>query len=122
LSVLALFLSLQAAGPSAAPAQDDFKDALAHAEALYYEARFNDSIQLLMRIDDQLGQNSSRRQEKAATKLQLALSHIGLNDIDKAKAFLRELFDVDPDYPLDPQEFSPKVVALAVDAKKEGND
>jgi hypothetical protein len=42
--------------------------------------------------------------------------------MDKAKAFLRELYDVDPDYQLDSQQFSPKVVALAVDARKETNE
>jgi len=119
-SVFALFLTLQTVGPSTAP--DDFKDAIAHAEALYYEARFKDSIQLLSRIDDQLRGNPAFVEERAITKLQLALSHIGLNDMDKAKAFLRELYDVDPEYILDPQEFSPKVVALAIDARKEEKD
>src|SRR5215472_3010808 len=116
-SVFVLFLAIQVVVPP--PMQDDFKDALAHAEALYYEARFKDSIQLLMRIDDQLRQSPGRRQERVATKLQLALANIGLNDFDKAKAYLRDLYDVDPDYLLDPQQFSPKVMALAVDAKKE---
>ncbi len=119
-SVFALFLTIQAVGPSTVP--DDFKDAIAHAEALYYEARFKDSIQLLSRIDDQLRGNPAFVEERAITKLQLALSHIGLNDMDKAKAFLRELYDVDPEYILDPQEFSPKVVALAIDARKEEKD
>src|SRR5581483_3851330 len=35
--------------------------------------------------------------------------------------YLRELYQVDPEYVLDPQQFSPKVVALALDAKKEEN-
>jgi tetratricopeptide (TPR) repeat protein len=116
-SVFGLFLAIQVVVPP--PMPDDFKDALAHAEALYYEARFKDSIQLLMRIDEQLRQSPGRRQERVATKLQLALANIGLNDFDKAKAYLRDLYDVDPDYLLDPQQFSPKVMALAVDAKKE---
>jgi tetratricopeptide (TPR) repeat protein len=119
-SVFALFLAVQTVGPS--PAPEDFKDAIAHAEALYYEARFKDSIQLLTRIDDQLRGNAGFVEERATTKLQLALSNIGLNDMDKAKVFLRELYQVDPEYVLDPQQFSPKVVALAVDAKKEASD
>ena len=32
------------------PAQDEIKDGLAHAEALYYGARFSESIALLTRI------------------------------------------------------------------------
>jgi tetratricopeptide (TPR) repeat protein len=121
-SVLILFLSVQAIGPSApgpALTPDEFKDALAHAEALYYEAQFKDAIQLLMRIDDELRQSPGRLEEKAATKLQLALANVGLGDVNKAREFLRELFDVSPDYPMDPEEFSPKVVALAIDARKE---
>src|SRR5215471_16103197 len=95
-SVFALFLAVQTVGPSPAPA--DFKDAIAHAEALYYEARFKDSIQLLTRIDDQLRGNPGFVEERVTTKLQLALSNIGLNDMDKAKVFLRELYQVDPEY------------------------
>ena len=119
-SVFVLFMAIQTVGPS--PAPDDFKDAIAHAEALYYEARFKDSIQLLTRVDDQLRGNPAYVEERATTKLQLALSNIGLNDTDKAKSYLRELYQVDPEYVLDPQQFSPKVVALALDAKKEENE
>src|SRR6516162_11137864 len=95
-SVLILFLSVQAIGPSApgpALTPDEFKDALAHAEALYYEAQFKDAIQLLMRIDDELRQSPGRLEEKAATKLQLALANVGLGDVNKAREFLRELLD-----------------------------
>src|SRR5215831_6494588 len=105
-SIFVVFLSIQTVGPS--PAPEGFKDAIAHAEALYYEARFKDSIQLLTRIDDQLRGNAGFVEERATTKLQLALSNIGLNDMDKAKVFLRELYQVDPEYVLDPQQFSPK--------------
>ena len=115
-----LVLLFQTAGPSASP--EDFRDALAHAEALYYEAQFKDSIQLLLRIDDQLRGSSGFIAERATTKLQLALCYIGINDMDKANAFLRELYDISPDYALDAQQYSPKVVALAADAKKEEDE
>src|SRR5215471_13735886 len=123
-SVLILLLSVQTIGPSPAPVPtaDEIRDALAHAEALYYEAKFKDSIQLLLRIDDGLRQTAGHQEEKGATKLQLALANVGLNDSEKAKGFLRELFDVAPDFPMDPDQFSPKIVALALDARKEGSE
>ncbi len=99
--------------------QDDIKDALAHAEVLYYEARFQDAIQLLSRIDTVLKPDGNRLSDKTNVKLQLALAHIGLNEITDAKQFLRELYALDPERRLDPLEFSPKVIALANEAKVE---
>src|SRR5258706_6758403 len=101
--------------------QDDIKDALAHAEVLYFEARFQDAIQVLSRIDTVLSPEEKRVPEKTNVKLQLALAHIGLNELSDAKQFLRELFALDPDRRLDPLEFSPKVIALANEAKVEEN-
>src|SRR3954462_8261763 len=103
------------------PSQDDVKDALAHAEALYYEAQFKDSIDLLTRIDGLLQTKPDRVQERIRTKLQLALSNIGLNETDQAKTYLRQVYALDADYSMNPAEFSPKVVALANDAKTEQN-
>jgi hypothetical protein len=115
---LALLIISQAVAQPVPP-QDDIKDALAHAEALYYGARFNESIALLSRLDDTLKSQPMRLQEKINTKLQLALAHIGLNEADQAKALLGELYALDSDYALDPGQFSPKVIALAADAKAE---
>jgi tetratricopeptide (TPR) repeat protein len=97
--------------------QDDVRDALAHAEALYYEARFNESIQLLSRIDTALRPQSERVQEKVTVKVQLALAHIGLNQTGDARSLFQEVFLLDPDFKLDEQDFSPKILALASDAK-----
>ena len=108
--VLALFLV-------AAP--DDISDAIARAEALYYEAKFKESIQLLLRADEMLRPRADRLQEKASVKLQLALAHVGLNDTVQAKSSLRDLFALNADYRLDPQQFSPKVLMLADEAKLE---
>jgi hypothetical protein len=113
--ILALLITLQAV-PQAGT-QDEIKDALAHAEALYYGARFTESSALLTRIDDSLKSQPSRLPERISTKLRLALVHIGLNEPAKAKGFLMELFALDPDYVLDPKQFSPKVMAVANEAK-----
>jgi TonB family protein len=115
--VLALLLPLQSVG-QAAP-QDDIKETLARAEALYYQARFSDSIQLLMGINDSLRTKPDRLPDRITTKLQLALDNIGLNDTAQAKTFLVEMYALDADYNLDPQQFSPKVITLANDAKAE---
>jgi tetratricopeptide (TPR) repeat protein len=108
-----LFAALQAAP------QDEIKDALAHAEALYYGARFGESIALLSRVDEMLKAKPASAQEKINTKLRLALAHIGLNETAKAKAYLMELYALDSNYVLDAAQFSPKVLAVAADAKAE---
>jgi len=99
------------------PPPDEVKDALSHAEALYYAARFNDSIGLLTRVDDVLKTQPARQQERIETKLRLALAHIGLNDTVQARSDFMALFAMNPDYALDAQQFSPKVISVATDAK-----
>jgi|SRR5688572_12098280 len=117
--VLALLVTVQSAAPAAG--QDEIKEGLLRAESLYYEAKFVESIQLLARVNDALASRPERLQDKIATKLQLALSNIGLNDTASAKGFLNELFALDPDYNLDAKMYSPKVVSLANDARNEQN-
>jgi hypothetical protein len=58
-----------------------------------------------------------RLPEKRSVNLQLALAHVGLNDAEAARVFLRELYALDAGFQMDPQQFSPKVVALAKEAK-----
>jgi hypothetical protein len=96
---------------------DEITETLARAEALYYEAEFTKSIELLLRLDKELGAQTERLQEKARAKLQLALAYIGLNDNNQAKTYFRELYTLNPDYSVDPQQFSPKVVQFAEQAK-----
>ena len=115
--VFILLMTVQAVAQQAS--QDDVKDALAHAEALYYAARFSDSIALLTRIDNLLKTQPGRQPEKIDTKVRLALAHIGLNDTVKAKSYFVEVYALNPGYALDADLFSPKVVAVASDAKAE---
>src|SRR5262245_23690214 len=110
---LILFAALQATP------QDEIKDALAHAEALYYGARFGESIALLSRVDEMLKAKPASTQEKINTKLRLALAHIGLNETSKAKTYLMELYALDSNYVLDAGQFSPKVLQVAAEAKAE---
>src|SRR5215470_13993250 len=113
--VFALLIAIQAVAQTAP--QDDVKDALVHAEALYYGARFSESIALLSRVDDSLKTQPGRLQDKINTKLRLALAYIGMNDTVKAKALLIDLYTLDQNYVLDPQQFSPKVIAVANEAR-----
>jgi tetratricopeptide (TPR) repeat protein len=114
-----LLVSLESFAVPSPQGQDEVTDALNHARALYYEANFDESIQLLSRVDDVLRPRTDRLTDKINVKLQLALAHIGLNDNAEALSFLRQLYELDADYALDPQQFSPKVLALAEDARAE---
>jgi tetratricopeptide (TPR) repeat protein len=99
--------------------QENISDALTHAQALYYEARFNDSIQLLNKVNDVLRGKPDMQAEKVSTKLQLALAHIGLNQMAEARTYLLELYAIDPDHTLDSKQYSPKVIEMAGVAKAE---
>ena len=113
--VVTLLMLVQSANPIAA--KDDIKANLDRAEDLYYEAKFSDSIQLLTRVNEELQSRPDRLADKVNTKLQLALASIGLNDTEKAKSYFIEMYTLDPNTTLDPQKISPRVIALAGDAK-----
>ncbi len=117
--VVSIVLSINLPGRSG-PA-DELGDMLTRAEALYYEADFAKSIELLLRADELL-REPGQLQQKAHVKLQLALAFLGLNDKTRAKAYLDELYALDSDHYVDPQMFSPKVVQLAEEAKAEQNE
>jgi len=70
-----------------------------------------------MNVSDQLQSRPDRLADKVSAKLQLALANIGLNDTEKAKSFLVEMYMLDAATVLDPQQFSPKVITLAAEAK-----
>ena len=114
--VLALLITMQ---PPQVAAPDQVKDTLARAEALYFEAKFNESIQLLLQVNEALKGQPARVKERVAAKFQLALANMGLNNPAAAKSFLMEIYALDPDFTVDSQQFSPKVVTLANDAKTE---
>jgi hypothetical protein len=115
-----LFAVLFLAGSQqAAPLQDDTANTLLRAQALYYEARFRESIELLLPLDSALRAQPERRAEKIDIKLQLALAHIGLSETSSAKSRFAEICALDPDYALDPQRYAPKVISLFEDSKTE---
>ena len=78
-SILPLLIVVSATASVWPAPADEPSEMLARAEALYYEADFAKSIELLLRADELLGQQTGHLQEKTAVKLQLALGYIGLN-------------------------------------------
>jgi hypothetical protein len=120
-SILPLLIIVSASASVWSRAADEPSEMLARAEALYYEADFAKSIELLLRADELLSHQSGQLQEKTAVKLQLALGYIGLNDSARAKTYLGQLFALDADHHIDPQVFSPKVIRLADEARTEQN-
>src|SRR5438876_456699 len=121
-NILALVIIITAARPGWPVPADEAGEMLARAEALYYEADFAKSVELLLRADELLAGQAGRLEERTAVKLQLALGFIGLNDNTRGKAYLKELYALDSDHRIDPQAFSPKVIRLAEEAKAEQSE
>jgi tetratricopeptide (TPR) repeat protein len=112
-SLLAVLLLTQAVSQSAPPASDEIRDTLKRAATLYYDARFNDSLQLLVELEGRLQKEPNHQQEQIAAKLQLVLVYVGLNRNDEAKTALRQLYALDSKYTLDPRVYAPKIIAMA---------
>src|SRR4029078_9853817 len=116
--ILSLFLFVAGVvGPQAAAAQTDVNATLSLAQKAYYEARFKDAIDMLLPLDAALQRNSARIKDRVAIKLQSALAQIGLNQTADAKVRLTELYELDPQFGLDPQQYAPKVLTLAQESK-----
>jgi tetratricopeptide (TPR) repeat protein len=109
--------SIAVTGLQAAMAQSNVNAILARAEVAYYEARFNDTIAMLEPLNTSLENQPARRPELVRTKMQLALAHIGLNQLNEAKALFLELVELDSQFSLDKTKFAPKVLALFEEAK-----
>src|SRR5262249_21147677 len=92
--------------------QQDLAGALARSEALYYEARFSESIALLTPVEESLQSAPDSVQEKANVKFQLALGYFALNEAAKAKSKIAEMCTLDPKCSIDSQKYPPKVVTF----------
>src|SRR5688572_12285099 len=99
--------------------QEDFENTLTRAQTLYYEARFKDSVELLLPVDAMLRDQPDHVSRRVRVKLQLALGYIGQNQNAQAKSVFQEVCALDAAYSLDSSQFSPKVLALFNDAKAE---
>jgi hypothetical protein len=102
-----------------ASAQDDLEGTLTRAQALYYEARFKDSVELLLPLDAALRQQPAQVSQSIRVKMQLALGYIGQNQTAQAKSVFLEVCALDAAYSMDSSQFAPKVLALFNDAKAE---
>jgi len=101
------------------PAQQDFGDVLSRAESLYYEAKFNDAIQLLTPFDDSLKAEPGRVKERVSVNLQLALGYVALNEFDKAKSHFIEMCTLDAECSIKADQYPPKVRTLFEDARNQ---
>jgi tetratricopeptide (TPR) repeat protein len=99
--------------------QQDIDSAVARAEALYFEARFRESIEVILPLDAALRQEPQRIRDRIRVKLQIALAHVGLNETEEAKARFLEMCVLDSGYSLDPGQFASKVMTLFEEAKAE---
>jgi tetratricopeptide (TPR) repeat protein len=116
--LLTLFL-VPVLGAAQSPVPQDAKAVLARAEVLYYEAKFKESLELLLPLDAALQHQGGELRDRINVKLQMALDHIGLNEIAEAKLRFADVSALDSNYSLDPQQFSPKVMAIFEEAKSE---
>src|SRR5262245_16361556 len=109
-NILAVLLILAAGRSTWSAPADEVTETIARAEALYYEADFSKSIELLLQADQLLQQQNGQLRDRISVKLQLALASVGLNNSTQAKNYFRELYALDADHLVDPQQFSPKVI------------
>jgi tetratricopeptide (TPR) repeat protein len=116
--IFSLFLFVAGAvSPQSAATQTDVTTTLSLAQKAYYEARFKDAIDMLLPLDTALQGNSERIKDRVAIKLQIALAQIGLNQTSEAKVRFTEVYQLDPQFALDPQQYAPKVLTLAQESK-----
>ena len=92
---------------------------LSRAEALYYEAKFNDAIELLTPFDESLKAEPGRIKERVRVKLQLALGYLALNEFDKAKSNFVEMCTLDSECSMNADQYPPKVRTLFEEAKSQ---
>jgi tetratricopeptide (TPR) repeat protein len=104
---------------TALPTEGDIQAALTRGEALYFEARFADSISLLQPFDTALQAQTDRIPERVSVKLFLALAHVGLNEPDAAKSLFADITRLDPAFSLDAERFPPKIIKLFGETKAE---
>ena len=109
---LVILLTSTMPGPQVAAPSTDVSSTLSRAEAAYYDARFNDVIALLEPLDAALESKPERIDERIRIKLQLAMAHIGLNQIDEAKMRFAEIYDINPQFMMDPAKFSAKALTV----------
>src|SRR5215510_5023371 len=92
--------------------QKDINSILGDSEDLYYQAKFRESLDLLVSLDDRLRQDNDHMAQRARVKLQIALSYLGLDLVENAKASLVEMCALEPNCSIDADDYSPKVLTL----------
>jgi tetratricopeptide (TPR) repeat protein len=121
-SGLILCLAAAVTSPAFPASQEDINSLLGHSEELYYQAKFRESLELLTSLDGTLQEDRDHKPERIRIKLQLALSHLGLDEIEKAKANFVDMCELEPNCSIDENKYAPKVLALFEEALKGAAD
>jgi tetratricopeptide (TPR) repeat protein len=100
-------------------AQVDVRPALSRAEALYYDANYQQVIDLLSPVAVALQSEPNREGDKISIQLYLAQAYVGLNRTSEAKEHFEAIAALDPSYALNPRQYSSKILSLFADAKAE---
>jgi len=118
-TALVFLLAAVLAPPLFSVPQKDINAILGDSEDLYFQAKFRESLELLVSLDDRLRQDHDHTAQRARVKLQIALSYLGLDQVEKAKASLVEMCALEPNCAIDADDYSPKVLTLFQEARAE---
>jgi len=117
------FWLVAALGPFSFLARQENIDAvLNRSEALYYEADYQESLDLLIALDKSIQSRPDIGAQKVRLKLQLALDYFALGDVNNAKAGFAEMCALDPNCSLDVVKYPPRVRDLFEEAKTAQKD
>src|SRR5215831_1410980 len=89
--------------------QENIDAVLNRSEELYYEANFQESLELLIALDKSIQSRPDNGAQKVRLKLQLALDYFALGDVKNAKAGFAEMCAPDPNCSIDVVKYPPKV-------------
>src|SRR5215467_11574407 len=107
------FWLVAALGPFSFLARQENIDAvLNRSEELYYEADYQESLDLLIALDKSIQPRLDNGAQRVRLKLQLALDYFALGDVNNAKADFVEICALDPNCSLDVVKYPPRVRSL----------
>jgi hypothetical protein len=114
LSAFLLLLNL-VAPPAAPPAAPDLAGGIRQVE----EGDFEGAVATLQAVAKALAAQPARRSERAQAELYLGIAHVALDQREPAKAAFRAALSDNKELRLSPDRFSPKVIGVFEEARKE---
>lgn len=114
-----LALTIASASPSRAEAQVSVDSEVARGIALVESGEFDDAILLLEPAAKRLAAERTRQKDLARAYAYLAIAYLGLNHEQTAKAKFLEAINADKDLQLGADQFSPRIIELFEQARRE---